>query len=60
MSKVSIAIDVDDYVIQKFIEVIESHNISLKHEVEKYFRYFFADLILLFDEENKIIEVRMK
>ena len=60
MSKVSMRLDVDPWVIEKFIDVIESHNISLREEVTKFFKYFFDDLILLFDEENKTIEVRMK
>ena len=60
MSKVSLAIDVDPEVIRKFIEVIESHNVSLSFEVEKYFKRFFDEVILLFDQDDHIIQVRMK
>lgn len=60
MSKVSMTIDIDPQVIRGFIEVIESHNVSLQFEVEKYFRDFFDGLVCLFDQDEHKIEVRMK
>jgi len=60
MSKASMSIDVDPWVIEKFIDVIESHNISLREEVTKFFKDFFGNVILLFDQEEHTIEVRLK
>lgn len=60
MSKVSMTLDVDPEVIRKFIEVIESHNVSLSFEVEKHFRDFFKKLVFLFDQEDHLIQVTMK
>lgn len=60
MSKVSMTIDVDPQVIRGFIEVIETHNVSLNFEVEKYFREFFDGLVFLFDQDEHSIQVRLK
>lgn len=60
MSKVSMTIDVDPHVIREFIEVIESHNVSLSHEVERFFKDFFDEVVLLFDQDENLIQVRMK
>jgi len=60
MSKVSMSIDVDPQVIRDFIGVIESHNVSLSFEVEKYFKGFFDQLVFLFDQDEHSIQVRKK
>lgn len=53
-------IDIDPEVIREFIKVIESHNVSLSFEVEKYFKGFFNELVLLFDQDEHKIQVRLK
>jgi len=60
MSKVSMAIDVDPQVIRDFIEVAESHNVSLTFEVERFFKKFFDSLVFLFDQDEHTIQVRLK
>jgi len=60
MSKASMTIDVDPQVIRNFIEVIESHNVSLNFEVEKFFKEFFDSLVFLLDQDEHKIEVRLK
>jgi len=60
MSKASMTIDVDPQVIRDFIEVIESHDVSLQFEVEKHFKNFFNGLVFLFDQDEHTIQVRLK
>ena len=60
MSKVLTTIKIDGEVIREFIDVIESHNFSFRHEVENYIQDFFDKIVLLFDQEKLTVEVRMK
>lgn len=60
MSKVSMKVKVDPYVIDQFMKVIDQHNVLLKVELEEKIKNLFDGMILLFDEDEHLIEARMK
>lgn len=53
-------VKVDPYVIDQFMKVIDQHNVLLKVELEEKIKNLFDGMILLFDEDEHLIEARMK
>jgi len=61
MSKVSMRIDIDEFVVFKLNEILSKKNVLLDNELEKEIVDFINyDIVLLFDQEEKTISVRVK
>jgi len=60
MSKVSMGVDVDADVINKFVDLLTDHKMLSKDNVELRFKCFLDSIILLFDQEEEMIRVRME
>lgn len=60
MSKVSMTIDVDPYIIDRILFVMEQRNVMLTVELKQEIKKLFDSLVLLFDQEEHVIQFRMK
>jgi len=61
MSKVSMRIDIDEFFVFKLNEILSKKNVLLDNELEKEIVDFINyDIVLLFDQEEKTISVRVK